>query len=222
MLKAWKKWKLSILFISICQYFIHASFSCLKIDMVEPHRESGNGDRSSNEPTCPHCDNGLCLVCGVDPGRLWWIVMGFGWGLLHILFPPGGFADTVLGLPRSSEFPSPSPVSLICGQDSFHSSVKWESWEKNWTQLCFECTDFYKVPAVSVRPEMSLKPLWAPSPSPQCPLFWTRTCSCATHFLMVQISCWIYRHAPFQQESWHRFYNFFFDIGKDDVVKHTT
>lgn len=137
MLKAWKN--LSFPFYSYLLLIFHSCFTCLPRSLHgwTPLAKGGRGQKPARW---------CCVQAAVrNTVKASWtlashmVVMGFHHGHKHILSPPGRFADAILGFPRPSEFPSRSPVSLISGQDPFHSSVTWTSFNKE-TWSLFQCT----------------------------------------------------------------------------------
>lgn len=101
-----------------CQYFIHASSSCLRICVVEPHCKTSNKEDRHSDPLLvstvvivfnsvycvfskPGLAHSVLLVCGM----LCWITMGFYCIQTHLLFPSRQICRCNLG--------SQIPLSLL-------------------------------------------------------------------------------------------------------------
>lgn len=145
-----------------CQYFIHASSSCLRICVVEPHCKTSNEGRHSdllltstvvivfNSVCCvfskPCLAHSVLLVCGM----LCWITMGFYYIQTHLIFPPGRFAD-VIWVPKSlwvyfTFMEVSSSINMI--MTIFCRVLIIYVNKEIGSQLCLECKNLYMIPSV--------------------------------------------------------------------------
>lgn len=143
-----------------CQYFIHASSSCLRICVVEPHCKTSNEGRHSNPllvSTVVIVFNSVCCIsiklCLAHSvllvsGMLCWIMMGFYYLQTHLIFP---FAD-VIWVPKFlwvyfTFMEVSSSINMIMTTFCWVLIIYVN--KEIGSQICLECKNLYTIPSVS-------------------------------------------------------------------------